>query len=252
MAFLDMPVGRSVFLVSDLGRVKEISTSIPPQQARDLFTAEEAFVRRGLPGERAMAGLAGELVRHDPPLVSSFTVTDPPQEVIAARASRLLDPIAQQLALLAPPGWRRLAAVFSFTVSAEIARLVFWSGSQHSEVPVPELIALLVRRHRHLAARMPAGPWWRLVLTVTSSGQTAIDYDYGDQPLPDDDLLAAGHYRNDLETYPRPRIPAWLAGYIAPAGNPGRAGSMHPAALDDSARTPSPQPHRGAAADAHE
>lgn len=41
MAFLDMPVGRSVFLVGDSGRIKEVSTSVPPQQARDQFIEEE-------------------------------------------------------------------------------------------------------------------------------------------------------------------------------------------------------------------
>ena len=61
---------------------------------------------------------------------------------------------------------------------------------------------------------MPAGPWWRLVLTVSSNGQTAIDYDYGDQRLPDDDLLSADHYRNDLAAYSRARVPAWLTHYI--------------------------------------
>lgn len=41
MAFLDMPVGRSVFLVGDTGRIKEISSSTPPQSALDQFMAEE-------------------------------------------------------------------------------------------------------------------------------------------------------------------------------------------------------------------
>ena len=35
MAFLDIPVGRSIFLVGDSGRIEEVSSSIPPQQARD-------------------------------------------------------------------------------------------------------------------------------------------------------------------------------------------------------------------------
>src|SRR5918998_5566604 len=41
MAFLDMPVGRSVFLVGDSGRIEEVSSSIPPQQAVDQFMAKE-------------------------------------------------------------------------------------------------------------------------------------------------------------------------------------------------------------------
>jgi hypothetical protein len=46
MAFLDMPVGRSVFLVGDTGRIKEITSSTPPQLAIDQFIAEERLGRR--------------------------------------------------------------------------------------------------------------------------------------------------------------------------------------------------------------
>ncbi len=41
MAFLDMPVGRSVFLVGDSGRIEEVSSSVPPEQAEAQFTAAE-------------------------------------------------------------------------------------------------------------------------------------------------------------------------------------------------------------------
>ncbi len=41
MAFLDMPVGRSIFLIGDSGRIVEVSSSIPPQQARALFNEQE-------------------------------------------------------------------------------------------------------------------------------------------------------------------------------------------------------------------
>ncbi|WP_399894992.1 hypothetical protein ACGH7X_38425 [Streptomyces sp. BBFR51] len=225
MAFLDMPVGRSVFLVSDIGRVKEISSSIPPQQAQDMFTAEEAYVRRTPAEEQSMADLWDEVTRLDSASqgsagISSFTIDAPSQEVAAARASRLLAPITQQLALLGPAaGWDRFAAVFSFTVSGEVAQLRFWSGDRSTEVRVPEQTALLVRRQRHLAARMPAGPWWRLLLTVShsagSSAQITTDYDYGDQRLPDDHLLSPEHYRDDLAAYPRAQTPAWLSAYVA-------------------------------------
>ncbi|MDX3319736.1 hypothetical protein PV415_22780 [Streptomyces sp. ME03-5684b] len=90
--------------------------------------------------------------------IRSFTVDDPTGRVTDARASRLLAPITQQLALLGPPGWDRFAAAFSFTVSGEVAQLRFWSGNRSTEVQVPRQIAVLVRRRRHLAARMPACP----------------------------------------------------------------------------------------------
>ncbi|WP_217167866.1 hypothetical protein [Streptomyces sp. AC512_CC834] len=225
MAFLDMPVGRSVFLVSDIGRVKETSSSIPPQQAQQMFTAEEAYVRRPPAEERLMADLRDEVTRLDSAAqgsagISSFTVDAPSQEMAAARASRLLAPITQQLALLGPDaGWDRFAAVFSFTVSGEVARLRFWSGNRSTEVRVPEQTALLVRRQRHLAAWMPAGPWWRLLLTVSHSAGTnariTTDYDYGDQRLPDDHLLSPEQYRDDLAAYPRAHTPEWLSAYVA-------------------------------------
>jgi hypothetical protein len=41
MAFLDIPVGRSVFLIGDSGRIEEMSSSIPPQAAVDQFMARE-------------------------------------------------------------------------------------------------------------------------------------------------------------------------------------------------------------------
>jgi hypothetical protein len=69
---------------------------------------------------------------------------------------------------------------------------------------------------------MPAGPWWRLLLTVNNSGETSVEYDYGDEPFPDDQLVAPEHYRNDLETYPRERVPVWLAGYVAGPAAQGR------------------------------
>ncbi len=251
MAFLDMPVARSVFLVSDLGRVKEISSSIPPQQACDLFAAEEAFVRRLPAEEQFMADLRDEVMRGDagpdgPGGISDFTIVAPPGDAIAARASGLLDPIAQQLAPLGPPGWERFTAVFSFTLSAEIARLHFWSAGRHSQVPVPEQIAILVRRQRHLAARMPAGPWCRLLLTVThsagTSAQITTEYDYGDEPLPDEHLLSPEHYRDDLAVYPRSPIPGWLAAYTR-ENDPGS--SERPSApapeRDEGPRPPAPR-----------
>ncbi|WP_415647947.1 hypothetical protein [Stackebrandtia soli] len=228
MAFRDMPVGRSVFLVSDAGRIKETSSSIPPPAAEGMFTAEEAYVRRPLAGENSMADLWNEAMRLDsasdgPLAIASFTI-DTPDEAIAERASALLAPITQQVAQLGPPGWDRFSAVFSFTVGAEVAQLQFWSGNQVTDARVPEQIALLVRRQRHLAARMPAGPWWRLLLSVNigagTGAQLSTDYDYGDRPFPDDHLLAADHYRDDLAAYPRPHTPAWLTEHIANADKP--------------------------------
>ncbi|WP_371798140.1 hypothetical protein OG963_00230 [Streptomyces sp. NBC_01707] len=229
MAFLDMPVGRSVFLVSDAGRIKEISSSVPPHQAEEMFTAEETYLCRSPAADRFMTDLKEEVMRLDAASggaagISSFTVVGPSTEEIVARASRLVGPITQQLAQLGPPGWDHFTAIFSFTVSGEVAQLRFRSGKRRTETPVPEQIALLVRRQRHLAAHLPAGPWWRLLLTVSHSVGTGAhvmtEYDYGDEPFPTEDLLAPHHYRNDFAAYPRGEVPGWLKRHAAAAGKP--------------------------------
>ncbi|MEU4678587.1 hypothetical protein [Micromonospora sp. NPDC023737] len=230
MAFLDMPVGRSVFLVGDSGRIEEVSSSIPPQHSQDRFTVQEIANGHASAGSDESQFMAEferafhQAAAGQPSAVSSFTVVDnPPDDArTAAEASQLLEPIVQRLAQLGPPGWQRFSAEFAFTVSAEIAHLVFWSGDRSLPVPVPSRVGELVRHQRDVAARMPAGPWWRLLLTVTSSGEMAVDYDYGDEPFPDGQLMPPEHYRNDLAAYPRSQIPVWLAGYVAGPAAQGR------------------------------
>jgi hypothetical protein len=232
MAFLEMPVGRSVFLIGDSGRIEEVSSSVPPQQAVDDFMAHER-VNGDTSGGSAEAEFMVEFERqfHEaasdgPAAIADFTIVDAPtgggdtasvsdDTATADEASRLIQPIVQQLAQLGPAGWEEFTAQFAFTVSAQVANLQFWSENRTGLVPVPQSTADLVRQQRGVAARMPAGPWWRLLLTVTNRGETTVDYDYGDEPFPDDQLLAPEHYRNDLETYPRDHLPVWLAGYVA-------------------------------------
>ncbi|MYY05161.1 MULTISPECIES: hypothetical protein [unclassified Streptomyces] len=236
MAFLDLPLDRSVFLISDVGRIKEVTTAIPPGQARTLFTAEEAFVRRAPVEESFMNSFKEEFERLDalsgrPSAIADFTVVStPPEEQIAGRVAALAQETAQQLALLGPAQWQRMTAVFSCAVSAERAGVSFWDHEQPLDVRVPEQVALLVRRQRHLAAAMPAGPWLRMLLTITKGAdgraQVATEYDYGDERLADAHLLAPAHYRNDLAAYPRAEVPAWLTRYAAGHGRrPERAGA---------------------------
>jgi len=232
MALLDMPVGRSAFMVSDSGRIEEVSSSVPPQQAYEQFMSRERPAGHG--GSNAdeyMAEFARWLEQDGMHVRQEFgglTIVNPApgsgpaaggpgmsrDDAVAAEASRLIEPIVQQLALLGPPEWEWFWAQFAFTVSAEISHLRFSSYHRTVVVPVPEQVAALVRDQRHVAAQMSAGPWWRLLLTVTNRGETTVDYDYGDGPFPHDQLLSPEHYRNDLEAYPRPRVPAWLARYI--------------------------------------
>ncbi|WP_166906857.1 hypothetical protein [Mycobacterium sp. DL440] len=245
MAFLDIPVGRSIFLVGDSGRIEEVSSSIPPQQARDQFSAQEPAVQHG--GNAQSGGAASDeaafmaefekqfrlAAADDPSAIADFTIVDEPPAPVgdapssadaatAAEASRLIDSIVQQLAQLGPEGWDEFSAVFAFTVTSQIAQLQFWAQDRTGLVPVPQSIADLVREQREVAARMSAGPWWRLLLNVSNTGQATVDYDYGDEPFPDDQIVAAEHYRNDLDTYPRTQVPVWLAGYTAGPDAQGR------------------------------
>jgi hypothetical protein len=239
MAFLDMPVGRSVFLVGDSGRIQEVSSSVPPEQAEAEFTAAElAPAPAGVRSDESefMAEFErafNEAASQGPPVVSSFNTVDAPPGVseapasgdeaaTAEEASRLVEPIVQQLAQLGPAGWEEFSAEFAFTVSSQIAQLQFFSEDRSGLVPVPQSIADLVSRQREVAARMPAGPWWRLLLTCTNRGEMTVDYDYGDEPFPDDQLVAPEHYRRDLETYPRSPLPVWLAGYVSGPAAQGR------------------------------
>ncbi|MEU8341838.1 hypothetical protein AB0C74_09085 [Spirillospora sp. NPDC048832] len=240
MAFLDLPVGRSVFLVGDSGRVEEVSSSVPPQVAQDEFTARERAVqpgddsqppqdtwppRAGLDADEYMAEFVRWLEQggdHDDPATEDFTIVGPEPGgagAAGAEAARLIEPIVRELAVLGPPGWEWLRAEFAFTVSAEIAHLRFSSRRRTVAAPVPESVSVLVRDQRLAAAEMPAGPWWRLLLTVTDRGETTVGYDYGDGPFPDDQLLAPEHYLNDLEAFPRPNVAPWLARYIDEAAD---------------------------------
>ncbi len=219
VAFLGMPVDRSVFLVGHSGRIEETSTSIPPRRAHERFMEQEAELNADVP--LTIGGsTAADTARADTGGQHTLNLSD--ENPIAAEATRMLEPVAKQLAQLGPSGWEHFSAVFAFTVSAEVAQLRFGFGEQSGLVPVPVSIAQLVRQQREVAASMPAGPWWRLVLTGTNGGQISADYDYGDEPFPDDQLLASEHYRNDIDAYPRDRIPVWLAGYIAGPAAQGR------------------------------
>ncbi|WP_249383534.1 hypothetical protein [Mycobacterium sp. DBP42] len=265
MAFLDIPVGRSIFLVGDSGRIEEVSSSVPPQQARDEFSAQEPAPRpSGVAAPNGAAQSNGEVsdeaafmaefekqfrlaAAEDPSAVADFTIVDEPPAPVdapssadaaaAEEASRLIDAIVQQLAQLGPEGWDEFSAVFAFTVTSQIAQLQFWAQDRTGLVPVPQSIADLVRQHREVSARMGAGPWWRLLLNVTNTGQATVDYDYGDEPFPDDQIVAAEHYRNDLDTYPRSQVPVWLAGYTAGPDAQGRdaARAADAAAVDQAA-----------------
>ncbi|MBH0777600.1 hypothetical protein IT779_15080 [Nocardia sp. NEAU-351] len=141
----------------------------------------------------------------------------------AERARTLGHGIGRELALLGPPDWVEVEAGFAFTTTAESAVVVFTDEQRRLvRVQPSDKVLALVREHRHVSAQLGDGPWWRMELALSRAGEIDIDYDYGDEPFPDDQLFAADVYRADLETYPRSSLPVWLAAYVAHGGRQSR------------------------------
>jgi len=142
--------------------------------------------------------------------------------VVADPAETLISRIADELAELGPPGWRRLDAVFALTVTVESARVEFAGPQRVTRLEVPEPVLALVRGYREELAAAGAEPWWRLLLWANASGDIDYDYDYGDEPFPADQLFRPEAYRADVAAYPRPRLPVWLAAYMGHADRQSR------------------------------
>ncbi|MFF0542563.1 hypothetical protein ACFYTF_06975 [Nocardia thailandica] len=136
-------------------------------------------------------------------------------EDVTERAAELSQRIARELGALGPAGWRKVDASFAMTAAAEVTLIVFVDDVDRIArvFPSDDLLALL-REHRHLSADLGDGPWWRYLVSMTSSGRMEVDFDYGDEPFPDDQLFPPTVYRTDLEYYPRREIPVWLAAYV--------------------------------------
>ncbi|WP_280212576.1 hypothetical protein [Nocardia cyriacigeorgica] len=134
----------------------------------------------------------------------------------ATRATELTRQIARALAAAAPAGWRRLTALFALTAAAELGQVFYVDEDGHSigAQPSTELLEL-VRRQRHESAQLGDGPWWRLLLTLGAGGELEVDYDYGDEPFPQDQLFPPQAYAEDLRLYPRRSLPVWLAAHLA-------------------------------------
>ncbi|MGS2808674.1 hypothetical protein [Nocardia sp. MW-W600-9] len=144
------------------------------------------------------------------PLAAARTTDD-----VAERATALSHRIAREIAKIGPPGWTKVEASFAMTAAAEITLVVFGDADDRIARVFPtDAILGLLREHRHLSATFGDGPWWRYLLSMTSEGRLEVDYDYGDDPFPDDQLFPPAVYRTDIEIYPRDRLPVWLAAYI--------------------------------------
>ncbi|MFE9326901.1 hypothetical protein ACIHDR_35250 [Nocardia sp. NPDC052278] len=127
----------------------------------------------------------------------------------------LVSRIASELGELGPRGWQRLNAVFALTVTVESARVEFTGEHRPVRLEVPESVVALVRQYRAEIAASGTEPWWRLLLRANAYGYVEVDYDYGDEPFPADQLFRPEAYRADVAAYPRPRLPVWLAAYMS-------------------------------------
>jgi hypothetical protein len=145
------------------------------------------------------------------------SLADPaPDPEVEARAHSLAKQVGRELAAAGPHGWRRLDAVFALTSQAEIARVVYTDGTRATDIGPSAAVLRLVREQRALAARLPAGPWWRMVLTVSATGDLSVHYDHGAEPIPAEHRFPPQFYRADLAEFdcPAENLPTWLAAYL--------------------------------------
>lgn len=218
---VDLPKGTTrVVVVDDTPNANLTLRVHPVGDNTTVVYVDHAELALDEPGETvdlADAGIASVTEVADP--AGAAPASD---QLLAAEAAQFIEPIVQELAVLGPPNWEQFTAVFAIAGPAEVAQLEFFQHELAVPTPVPVEIMGLVREHRAVAARMSAGPWWRLRLSVNSSGQVNEQYDYGDEPFPRDQLFRPEDYRADIEALPRPRVPVWLAGYIVGAEAQGR------------------------------
>ncbi|MFX0580598.1 hypothetical protein [Nocardia nepalensis] len=151
----------------------------------------------------------------DAPDVGFTLDAQPPTVDVAEHAKQLIHQVARTLAAQGPQGWTRLEAVFGLTTTAELASVIFADDEQRAVriQPTDEVVGL-VREQRHVSAQLSDGPWWRLLISLANTGAIEVDYDYGDEPFPDEHLFPPEVYLADLQAYPRNALPVWLAAYI--------------------------------------
>ncbi|MGW3540924.1 hypothetical protein ACWDNI_10330 [Nocardia niigatensis] len=184
--------------------------------SQDISTGESPDVGFRMPEQTVAAGPVGVGQARDSAVAQNGS----------AEPDTLVQQVAVELFSLLPEGWDRLDAAVAMTVSDETARVVV-SDSEHA-VPVPlsaRAIELLRKLRHRSATESEDGPWWRVVASVTKSGSAEIEYDYGVEPFPDPQLFPPQAYLADLRTYPRRRLPVWLAAYIGHDGRQSRTPS---------------------------
>jgi len=216
---LDGDTGDAVVPGDAGGSHAEIGPGAPAtvREASDVELSENGLQALG-PGSVGVGRSApeSESVGGVPFPASTDAAPDDPDE---DKARELAFDLARELAAAAPREWTRLDAVFALTTTEGVAR-VFYTGPEQIVEAVPtEPIMTLARAQRDSTAVLDDGPWWRLILGLTVEGEIEVDYDYGEEPFPEEQLLSPEAYRTDLDTYPRGRLPVWLAAYIDDDGS---------------------------------
>lgn len=136
------------------------------------------------------------------------------------QAQELAYDIGRQLAAAGPSGWTRLDAVFSATVTDVFRRVYYTIADETIVEAVPdESVVLTAQAQREIMAELDDEPWWRMIIGLGADADITVDYDYGDEPFPDGQLLSRQAYLTDLEVFPRERVPLWLAAYIGNDGS---------------------------------
>ncbi|MEU3558647.1 hypothetical protein [Kitasatospora sp. NPDC006786] len=142
---------------------------------------------------------------------------DPAVLALADRQTRRL---AESLLAEAPSGCRRITAVFALTLRREASHVLHATDRASTDAaPGPDTLRL-ARELRRTTARLPRGPWWRMTLDLHVDGGVEVDFDYGDEPFPDDHLFAPEDYRVDLEAFDwsAEKLPTWLSAFVGHGG----------------------------------
>jgi hypothetical protein len=153
-------------------------------------------------------------VDEDVPAESSAESVNAPSTV-EQQATQLAHTIARELAVQGPEGWKRLEATFALTVAGGVSYTLYYDDADRVARREPSTeIMDLVQTQREVSAQLGDGPWWRMELRLDVTGRVEADYDYGDDPFPDDQMLVPEAYLADLQAFPRDRLPVWLAAYV--------------------------------------
>ncbi|MGQ5598448.1 hypothetical protein ACUJ8N_34960 [Streptomyces sp. ESR1.13] len=131
-----------------------------------------------------------------------------------SRTEFIIFHLADRLSRRILPGWLDINAEFAVAGGSESFNITVNYPDKALRLQPSETEVELIRKQRSLVAEMDAGPWWRMLLQVTGSGEVDFTYDYGEVPFPEDQLFSPEAYRADLEKHPRRAIPLWMNAYI--------------------------------------